>query len=173
MGTTRQNRASVDALELLTNQHTEVDTLFEAIENEEGDKATAFVQLADKLAAHATIEEKIFYPSVMSSETNDILHESVEEHLEIKRTLADMLRLDLDSDEFKAKLSVLKENVAHHAHEEEEDKLFPMLRESMSADDLGAIGSKLQTLFETLMQGHPAQNVPGETAEAAPLPAVA
>jgi iron-sulfur cluster repair protein YtfE (RIC family) len=170
MGTVKTNRASVDALELLTSQHSEVDALFETIEQGKADKAAAFAQLADKLAAHATIEEQIFYPAAMSKQTNDLLHESVEEHLEIKRTLADMLALDLESDEFKAKLSVLKENVSHHAHEEEEQKLFPMLRKQLSADVLGALGSECLAMFEVVLPTHPYKHLPQETAEAAPLP---
>ena len=71
-----------------------------------------------------------------------------------------------------AKLSVLKENVSHHAHEEEEDKLFPMLRKQMSADDLAALGNEVLAMFEQLMTQHPSMNVPNETAQAAPLPRI-
>jgi len=100
-----------------------------------------------------------------------MLHESVEEHLAIKRVLADLLTMDLDDDEFDAKLSVLKEEVSHHAHEEEEDKLFPMLRKSMDADELAGLGNELLAMFEQLIGGNPRLQVPKETAEAAPLPA--
>ncbi|HEX3763442.1 MAG TPA: hemerythrin domain-containing protein [Kofleriaceae bacterium] len=108
----------LDVLEILTTQHSEVDELLERLERGTGDRSSLFVQLADKLAAHAAVEEKIFYPAAMTSATSDLLHESVEEHLEIKRLLADMLALDprVDEEAFNAKLSVLKENVTHHAH---------------------------------------------------------
>jgi len=65
---------------------------------------------------------------------------------------------------------VLKEEVSHHAHEEEEGKLFPELRAAMSADELAALGNEYLVLFETLMQSHPYKNVPSEIQEAAPLP---
>ena len=161
----------INALDLLTEQHAEVDDLFAQLEGDGDDREAAFVELADKLAAHATIEEKIFYPRVMSEKTSDMLHESVEEHLAIKRVLADLLTMDLDDDEFDAKLSVLKEEVSHHAHEEEEDKLFPMLRKSMDADELAGLGNELLAMFEQLIGGNPRLQVPKETAEAAPLPA--
>ncbi len=167
------SKPAVDVLELLTSQHSEVDELFEKIEAKRGDRGAAFTELANKLAAHATIEEKIFYPAVMAKQTNEMLHESVEEHLEIKRTLADLLMMKIDEDTFDAKISVLKENVSHHAHEEEEEKLFPMLRRTMSADELGALGNECLAMFETLMQGNPSSQVPAETKKAAPLPAVA
>jgi iron-sulfur cluster repair protein YtfE (RIC family) len=166
---------TVDVLDLLTSQHTEVDQLIEKIEKGTGDRGALFRELADKLAAHATVEEKIFYPGVMAKTTSDMLHESVEEHLAIKRVLADLLSLDLsdqdDSDEFDAKLSVMKEELSHHAHEEEEQKLFPMVRRMMSADDLAGLGNEVLALFETLMQQEPRRNVPKETREAAHLPA--
>jgi hemerythrin superfamily protein len=161
---------TTDVLELLTAQHQEVDDLIEKLEQGNGDRRALFTELADKLAAHATVEEKIFYPSVMNMETNELLHESVEEHLAIKRVLSDLITMNVNDDEFEAKLSVLKEEVSHHAHEEEEDKLFPKLRASMSLDELAAIGNEVLVMFEKLMQSHPYKNVPGETQTAAPLP---
>lgn len=172
MGTARTTRtAAVDILELLQSQHSEVDALIEQLEQRKGDLRAAFGELADKLAAHATVEERIFYPQSMSSETSELLHESVEEHLAIKRVLADMLTMELSSEEFAAKLSVLKEAVSHHAHEEEEGKLFPMLRTLLDADQRAALGNEVLALFEQLLPKHPAKNIPAETAEAAPLPA--
>jgi hemerythrin superfamily protein len=163
---------SADVLELLASQHTEIDALFEQLEEDKGDRRSLFDELANKLAAHATVEEKVFYPAVMSKDTEELLHESVEEHLSIKRVLADMLTMRLDQDTFKAKLTVLKEHVAHHAHEEEEDKLFPMLRKSMTADERGALGNAVLVMFEDLMKARPAANVPAEIEAAAPLPSV-
>jgi hemerythrin superfamily protein len=163
---------TLDVLEILQSQHTEVDDLFEKLEGGHGDREALFSTLADKLAAHATVEEKIFYPAAMEKSTSDMLHESVEEHLEIKRLLADMLTLDpkSDEDEFDAKLNVLKENVSHHAHEEEEDKLFPKLRKQMSEDERAALGNEVLAMFESLIDQEPRRSVPSETAEAAPLP---
>jgi hemerythrin superfamily protein len=173
MGTARTTRTgAVDILELLETQHREVDTLIEQLEQRRGDMRAAFTELADKLAAHAAVEERIFYPQTMSKDTSELLHESVEEHLSIKRVLADMLTMELSSDDFASKLSVLKEQVSHHAHEEEEGKLFPKLRASLDADQRAALGNEVLALFEQLMTKHPAQNVPSETAQAAPLPSV-
>ena len=172
MGTAKRTQTTINVLDLLTDQHTEVDQLIEKIEKGKGDKAALFQELADKLAAHATVEEKIFYPSVMAEKTKEMLQEAVEEHLEVKRMLADMLQLDPESEQFDAKLSVLKENVSHHAHEEEEDKLFPILRKQLSQDDLAALGNQVLAMFEELMTMHPSRNVPNETAQAAPLPRI-
>jgi hemerythrin superfamily protein len=171
----RNASTDLDVLEILTSQHDEVDELLEKLQSGKGDRSALFARLADRLAAHATVEEKIFYPSVMTGQTEDQLREAVEEHLAVKRVLADMLALDLDDDEqekeFDAKLSVLEEQVSHHAHEEEEGKLFPILRRRLDAEDRAALGNEVLAMFETLLEGEPRANVPSETARAAQLPA--
>lgn len=161
---------TTDVLDLLASQHREVDMLIEQIEGGNGDVRAAFLELANKLAAHATVEEQIFYPAVMATGTNDLLLEAVEEHLAIKRVLADMLALRVDDATFKAKLAVLKEEVTHHAHREEEAKLFPKVRSSMNHDERAALGNEVLVKFEELLQAQPAKNVPRETKSAAPLP---
>ena len=163
---------TINALDLLMEQHTEVERLIEKIEKADRPelKRELFVQLADKLAAHATIEEKLFYPAVMAKQTHELLLESVEEHLAVKRVLADMLALDVENEHFDAKLTVMKEQVRHHAHDEEEGELFPKVRRLLSSDELAALGNELLAMFEMLLErGQPRMVVPKETAEAAPL----
>ncbi|HEU0036536.1 MAG TPA: hemerythrin domain-containing protein [Kofleriaceae bacterium] len=162
---------TINALELLRMQHQEVEDLISQIENSDDldDKEALFLELADKLAAHATIEEKIFYPSVMMDRTKEQLVEATEEHLSVKRLLADMMELDVDDEHFDAKLTVLKEQVRHHAHDEEEAKLFPKVQRMYSADELAALGNELLATFESLLEREPRKNVPAETVEAAPL----
>lgn len=161
---------TTDVLELLASQHEEVDLLFEKIEKGQGNRRALFNELADKLAAHATVEEKIFYPAVMAKQTNELLHESVEEHLSIKRVLADMIEMRLDEDTFRAKLTVLKEHVSHHAHKEEEAKLFPKVRSMFTSDERAALGNEVLVMFEELMESAPSKNVPSEIDVAAELP---
>jgi hemerythrin superfamily protein len=175
MGTLRKTsgkEATTNILEILEAQHKEVDALLEKLEEGEGDRMALLTELADNLAAHASCEEKVFYPFVMAKDTEEILQESVEEHLSIKRVLADMITMKLDDDGFDAKLSVLKEQVSHHAHEEEEDKLFPKVRNLFTAEELVGVGNQYLAMFEDLLPTHPARNVPNETAAAAELPPV-
>lgn len=164
------NDSTTDVIELLTAQHAEVDELFERIERGTGDRRALFLELANKLAAHATVEEELFYPSVMAKGTSELLLESVEEHLAVKRLLADMISMRVLDEKFDAKLSVLKEQVTHHAHREEEAKLFPKVRTLLSRDERAALGSELLARFEELMESNPYQNVPRETRVAAELP---
>lgn len=162
---------TIDALELLTMQHDEVEMLVEHIKDTDDpdEKARLFREVADKIAAHATMEEKLFYPSVMDDRTHDLLLESTEEHLALKRVLADMLELDPDDERFDAKLTVLEDLFHHHARDEEEGKLFALVRRAFSADELAALGNECLALYEEVIEGEPRMNVPGETAEAAPI----
>lgn len=162
---------TTDVLDLLTAQHEEVDALFEQIEAGDGDRRELLLELADKLAAHATVEEQIFYPAVMAKTTREMLHESVEEHLAIKRLLADLITMRLDDDSFHAKIAVLKEQVSHHAHEEEEDKLFPEVRSLMTAAERAGLGNDVLVMFDELLSQSPHRAVPNETDRAARLPA--
>ncbi len=162
---------TTDALELLRDQHREVDELIAQIEDADDtdDKQELFAQLADKLAAHSAIEERIFYPTVLSTDTSEILLEFTEEHLAVKRVLADLLALDPDDEHWDAKLAVLKEEVRHHAHDEEEGKLFAILEGTLSDDVRAALGNEMLAMFEELIEREPRMQVPEESQEAAHL----
>jgi len=160
----------LDAIDLLRAQHRAVDGLFRQIQAAKGaaSRAASFRELADLLAVHATIEEWIFYPGVQSAETEELLAESTEEHLAMKRTLADMLDEDVDGETFNAKLSVLQEQVHHHAIEEEEAKLFPKVRAATDDDYRAAMaGAMIALMVELQEKGAPRNDVRAETDEAA------
>lgn len=165
---------TIDALELLRSQHQEVESLISEMEDTDDpdEKRELFIEFADKLAAHSTIEEKLFYPSVMDQKTREMLLESTTEHLSVKRLLTDMMELDVEDEQFDAALSVIKEQIRHHAHDEEEKTLFPKVRRMMSADELAALGNEMLAMFEMLLERQPRRQVPAETGEPAPLPGV-
>lgn len=160
----------MNAIDLLTEQHEEADGLIAQLEkaDDEEVKAEIFAELADKLAAHVTIEEKIFYPAVNTARTKAKLEEAVEEHLAVKRLIADLIELDPGDDQFDAKISVMKEQLEHHAHDEEEQELFPKVRKLLDADTLDALGGEMATMFEKLLdEGSPRLKVLAETDQAA------
>jgi len=160
----------MNAISLLEEQHHQVDALFERIEHAEGMRKRAlFEEVADLLAIHATIEEKLFYPAVEAKQTDDILLESVEEHLGIKRLIADLLGMSASDRNFEAKCTVLKEQVQHHVREERSD-LFPKVRKLLDAQQLDALGQEMLGKTESLKGMRPRMNVPQETKVAAPLP---
>ncbi len=161
----------MNAIELLKQQHDEVEDLFEQIEaaEDEGEKLALFQQLADNLAAHAEIEEKIFYPAAYAKKTEELLREAVEEHLSAKRLIADLLELSPDDENFDAKIKVLQEQIEHHV-EEEEGELFKAARKELGVNELKTLGTQMQEMFDSLIEKSPSAEVPQQTDEAAPLP---
>ena len=162
---------NVNAVGMLESQHREMEELFAKLDRaDRGErKQRLFTLIADKLAVHASIEEEAFYPAVKAKRTEDILLESLEEHLGIKRVLADLIDLDASDETFDAKTKVLQEQVEHHVGEEEDD-LFPKVKKIFDEDTLVAIAHQMALLQEELLaKGNPRLAIPAQTDEAAPL----
>ena len=157
----------MNAIDLLEQQHREVEELFEEFEGA-GDGAVKTKErlcreISDALAVHAEIEEKLFYPESKQADTEEILRESVEEHLAMKRLVADLLESEPSDDQFEAKMTVLKEQVEHHVQEEEKE-LFPKVRKDLSKEELEDLGERMQTMADDLeAEGAPSKNIPGQT----------
>jgi hemerythrin superfamily protein len=160
----------MDAIELLKDQHRQVEKLFAQIEKSEDSEHTLalFEELADSLAAHSAIEEEIFYPAAYAKQTKELLQEAVEEHLSVKRVLADLLELTPEDESFDAKIKVLKEQVEHHV-KEEEGELFKKVKKELGKDELETLGAEMEEQFEAEMADDPSSRIPGETDEAAPI----
>jgi hemerythrin superfamily protein len=159
----------MDAVDLLESQHREVEALFEQLREAESarQRGELFAELADQLAAHAKIEETIFYPKVCDEDTSELLHHAVEEHLSVKRVLAELLDMEPSDAAFMRKIDELEELVRDHV-EDEEMELFPQVRESDI--DLEALGRRMEKRFADLLAAEPRSEVPNEIGEAASLP---
>ena len=160
----------MNAIDLLKQQHREVEELFKKIDKAgPEEKEKLFDELADSLAVHAAIEEQHFYPATKDARTEDLLEQAVEEHLSVKRIIADLLEMEPDDAQFDAKIKVLQEQVEHHV-EEEEQELFPKVQKLHSKDELEDLGVLMeQTAEELEEQGAPRMEVPKETGAAAPI----
>ncbi len=157
----------MNAIELLKQQHREAEELFGkfegASEGAEKTRERLCQQIGDALAIHAEIEEKIFYPESKQSNTEELLRESVEEHLAVKRELADIMKSDLDDPQFEAKMKVVKDLFLHHVGEEEQ-QLFPLIAKSCSDEELDEMGTRMQEMVEELQEeGQPRASIPGQT----------
>jgi len=162
----------MDAIDYLLKQHRELEALLEqAMEAGDGDDARRlYERAADHLTMHMTAEEQVFYPAVRANRTEDILLESLEEHLSLKRVMADLLPMQPSDRNWEAKLHVLKEQAEHH-HEEEEEHLFPKVRKLIDAEQRQALGREMIELERKLeKRGEPRERVSGQTDAAAPLP---
>ena len=159
----------MNAIKMLKKQHREVEALFKDLEKAKsaGPRRKIFEKVADALAVHASIEERHFYPAVKKKQTQSMILEAAEEHLAVKRVIADLLGMDASDPIFMAKVSVLKEEVQHHV-EEEEEELFPKVQKLLDDDELEALADSMTETAEELQRaGKPRMSVPSETREAA------
>ena len=162
--------SDTDAVRLLILQHREMEDLLDAIcTADESERKPLFARVADELTVHIKAEEQIFYPAVHVARTEDDLLEALEEHLSLKRLLADQLELEPSDRAFEPKFKVLKEQTEHH-HREEEEHLFPAVKKLISGEELEALGASMLALQAQLTrQDMPRGAVVDETASAAPL----
>lgn len=139
----------MDALELLTQQHREAMDLFTQIENTEDPKQgrRLFAQLKAALELHEQLEETHLYPAMKQEPRfkEDTL-EAYQEHHVMDVLLREISGLSEGAEQFKPKVKVLQENVEHHAIEEEEQKLFPQIRQVWGPERLRAIGQQMQAM---------------------------
>ncbi|GAB4195705.1 MAG: hypothetical protein Fur006_42450 [Coleofasciculaceae cyanobacterium] len=144
----------MDIFELIKTDHRKVEEIFSAIESTKTSKTLDkhFNQLYKELSLHAQVEELTFYPTIRNHEgTEELLEEAEEEHTEVKVMLEQMKSMDSSSKEFKEKLSQLKEAVQHHVQEEEEE-VFPQIRQMMSTEELKQLASEFQEVKSTLQE---------------------
>ena len=129
---------------------------------------------------HMTLEEEIFYPTVRETndEISDTVDEGEQEHHVAKVLLAEIKQLPDGSDEWVAKVTVLRESVEHHIEEEEAD-LFPPLRNRIDKEvwsdmadrfearkaELGAatVADKIDLTKDQLLELARAQQIPGRS----------
>jgi hemerythrin superfamily protein len=161
----------MDAIDFLVRQHREMEAALKQVLAAKDDIAVKalFAQLADKLTMHVTVEEQVFYPAVKAKRTEDILLESLEEHLSLKRLLADLLALEPSDRTFDPKFKVLKEQAEHH-HKEEEEHLFPKVAKLLDPIQGEALGAEMLALQRHLDKAdEPREAVLTQTDAAAPL----
>jgi hemerythrin superfamily protein len=160
----------MNAIELLTEQHRRMERMLSDLLGADASaRQPGFDRAADELMSHVLVEEEVFYPAVNAERTEDILLESLEEHLSLKRVLGDLLGLAAADEHFEPKLHVLEEQARHH-HKEEEEHLFPKVRKLLSAERLEALGAKMAARQRELLATEPRRLVVTQTRAAADLP---
>lgn len=147
----------MNALTLLKQDHQNVDALFsrfEELAKGNGTKAKADVvhKIITQLSIHAEIEEQVFYPAVRAAladkEIDPTIFEALEEHHAVKVLLSEIEKLAPAHERYDAKVTVMIENVRHHV-EEEENELFPKVREAMTVQQLEEMGEAMEQAKKT------------------------
>ena len=135
------------ATDVLKKQHREVLGLFKQIERSEdpGERRRLLDEITDALKAHSELEEEVFYPAIRESgvkKAEELVLEALEEHHVVDLVLAEAPDVDPEAESFAAKMTVLKELVAHHI-EEEEEEMFKMAAK-LGDEEARDLGRRLQ-----------------------------
>ncbi|MFL6863596.1 MAG: hemerythrin domain-containing protein [Allosphingosinicella sp.] len=135
----------LDATQLLTQDHREVEALFEKFETAGGDGAKERIarQICTELKIHAAIEEELFYPALRGKIDDDDLDEAIVEHDGAKVLIND-IEAGAPSDHFyDAKVKVLQEEIEHHVKEEEKQDGNMFYQARRTDVDLDALGERM------------------------------
>lgn len=139
------------ALDLLEEDHREVEGYFDEYEDLDDDKEKA--ELATKiclaLKVHTQIEEEIFYPQARkTTEDDDLLDEALVEHQGAKHLISQIEEMEVGDDLYDARIKVLGEQIKQHVKEEEEE-LFPEVKSAKM--DIEGLGKKLAARKQELI----------------------
>jgi hemerythrin superfamily protein len=143
----------MNAIDLLKQQHREVEELFEKIEKAQSvtEKTPLFRELAGKLVAHDGIEREIFYPACEEAlGMTDDLGEALVEHGVVEFCLYQADEA-LRQPDFAFKVKVLKELLEHHI-EEEEEQFFPKVQKALGDERLESLAEELSEAFEDALE---------------------
>jgi len=112
-----------------------------------------FAALRVALTAHSRAEEKIVYNALKRSKRDDaveLAHEGEVEHALCDDLLAQMARGKANSENWKAKATVVYELLQHHI-EEEHAEMFKQLGELFTAAELSAMGERFEAAKDMLV----------------------
>jgi hemerythrin superfamily protein len=146
----QSEQESVNALELLKEDHREVEQLFQSFEEADGRSRQGIADEAIKaLEIHTKIEESLVYPAIREATgEEDLVDEANEEHHVVALLIKELKKMRASAEGYKAKFTVMSELVKHHI-EEEEKEMFP---EAENADvDWEELGQEALGIKERMM----------------------
>jgi hemerythrin superfamily protein len=128
-----------DVVDLIMNDHREVERLFEQLKTEPEKRRGLIPVLTTLLTAHSRAEEAEVYPEAAKAGGADEVEHSQEEHVEADELLAKLANTDPNTSAFDTALDALVEAVTHHV-EEEESTVLPGMRDRLSTEQLAQLG---------------------------------
>ena len=134
--------------DVLRDDHQTMRDLLDRIEATQGDseeRRKLFGELSTEVRAHAHVEERVFYSTLLADErTRDKSGHSIEEHNDAEEILEELEDKDMSSSGWLARFKTLADDLRHHADEEEEE-LFPKAGEVLSSSQQRDMAARFQT----------------------------
>ncbi|MFJ9818566.1 hemerythrin domain-containing protein [Streptomyces sp. NPDC101151] len=137
-----------DAIEELMADHREVEELFSRIEElptGDSDLRGLVDEVTIELVRHSVAEEQYLYPAVREYIEGGaaLADKEIAEHAEAEKLMKELEHLRVDDAQFHPTLQMLMDDVNAHLHDEE-NQLFPRLRQSCTAEALDDLGDKIR-----------------------------
>ncbi|MFF4120993.1 hemerythrin domain-containing protein [Streptomyces sp. NPDC001714] len=137
-----------DAIAELMTDHREVEEMFARIQGMPlggQELRDAVDEVTIELVRHSIAEEEYLYPAVREHiEGGDrIADKEIADHGRVEKLLKQLEKTDTGDPKMSPLLQQLMDEVSAHVQDEEES-LFPMLRQASSADALNKLGDKIR-----------------------------
>ncbi|MFD8430409.1 hemerythrin domain-containing protein [Streptomyces coelicoflavus] len=155
-----------NVIEELTADHREAESLFDRIQELPTDDAQRR-ELADEvtieLVRHSVAEEQYLYPAVREHVDGgaELADKEIEDHAHVEQLLKDLEGAQPGQPAFEENMTRLVQAVTDHI-QDEEGRLFPLLEDACSAEQLNELGEKVRQAKKTApTRPHPsAPNTP-------------
>jgi hemerythrin-like domain-containing protein len=163
-----------DAVELLRTQHREMEALLAALAKAGAPsvKASVVAELGDLFAIHFALEERVLYPGVREADPGrdaNVAILAVEDHMSLKRLVAELLETDAEDRAFDALVATLRSEVREHIVAEEK-RVLPAVRRRLSPVRLRRLAYEMRVLeFELRIASNPRLIILADTDLRAPL----
>ena len=142
-----------DPIAILKRDHREVAKDLATLAQSKRPTATrrkTTTKVADALALHMQIEERLVYPLVAERVGREAEHEAETEHRLARDAVGDMVAL-VDEPGFGAAVAMLTAVIKHHV-KEEETEVFPKLKAKLSRDELAELGDAITEAKSTAVK---------------------
>ena len=135
-------------IDILVEDHREVEELFQELERPAAGPARrqeVLTAAIAELVRHSVAEEMYLYPAAREvlPDGDQIADREIDDHSQAEQAMKRLERLQPDDPQFDAEVRVLTTSVREHITDEEEN-LFPRLREACSAEQLVELGGKVE-----------------------------
>jgi len=148
----------MDAVRFLKLCHRKLNRLFKRSDRTDAfdRKKRIFKKLKKALEAHSRIEQGILYPAVENErQLKPLLLESYKQHKHVEVLVRGIDELVSENKPCDYELKILEETVSRW-NEEEEEKIFPQLRELLDQHTLQTLGRQFEIATGKRLVGHTA-----------------
>jgi Hemerythrin HHE cation binding domain/Protein of unknown function (DUF3618) len=145
-GALAPNRAHRDVVDVLLDQHRQINGMFEWVRSTDGEaRPGAFAALVDFLHRHERAEQEIVHPVLaeLDAPAASVAADRRGEEGKADRSIAWLIRRGVDNSRFAADLDELHDQVRTHATHEEAIE-FPLLRARVPVERLRNMANQVQ-----------------------------